>query len=176
MRAAKIGRLGATTTSSFSRDHSPVRAHDRPLRRDRKPLTRTAANLDFGPLTLAVGSGNALGRFDCLLVDFALITETPAIRSFVSSRGRSAQFPPESLMRAPFELGWSPERPSKTPTFISSVIVPPVAVRNSRPASCPPLRHEPLGGSPNWFDLRPGARNCSDRLNPRPTISRTRGG
>src|SRR2546428_4413443 len=42
--------------------------------------------------------------------------------SFASVKGPSitVRFPPEYLMRQPFELGWSPETSSSTPAFTSS--------------------------------------------------------
>src|SRR5436190_4070966 len=42
--------------------------------------------------------------------------------SFASVKGPSTmvRFPPENLMRVPFELGWRPARSSSTPAFINS--------------------------------------------------------
>jgi len=38
---------------------------------------------------------------------------------------------PENLIRAPLELGWSPERSSNTPAFISSSLYLPIAESSS---------------------------------------------
>src|SRR5712692_2949929 len=63
----------------------------------------------------------------------------PAMSSLVSAKGPSmtVRLAPENLMRAPFELGWSPAPSRSTPAFISSSLYLPIAERRSSPGMMP---------------------------------------
>src|SRR5438105_1561299 len=55
-----------------------------------------------------VGLGQRLTHSIASSFDFTCHNQKPAINSFVSLKGPSitVRFPPENLIRAPFELGW----------------------------------------------------------------------
>ena len=62
--------------------------------------------------------------------DFICTIQKPATSSFVSVKGPSVtvRLPSaENLMRAPFELGWSPSAASSTPAFTSSSLNFPIS-------------------------------------------------
>ena len=65
-------------------------------------------------------------------LDLTWSSQKPAISSLVSAKGPSmtVRSLPENLMRAPFELGWSPSPASITPAFTSSSLNFPISVED----------------------------------------------
>src|ERR1017187_7905759 len=62
-------------------------------------------------------------------LELTLMIQYPAMSSLVSVKGPSMtlRLPPENLMRAPLELGWSPAPSTRTPAFTSSSLYLPIA-------------------------------------------------
>src|SRR5712692_6273543 len=102
--------------------------------------------------------------------------QKPAISSFASVKGPSVtvRLPPDTRMRVPLELGWSPSAASSTPAFAMSWLNFLIAVTISTLGTAHSSRACAGAGSnimnrivlsPFWFRLGPGLPAGLDRLN-----------